>query len=78
LSELNELKPPSSGAVAHYYQQILVARQALIEDTKKLGEYAASGQTQAESPVYASSAAVVEQMAVMAKQGGFKHCGQLG
>ena len=76
LTELEKLTPPAS--VASAYQRMLVARHTLIEDIVKLGQDAAIRDKEAEMPLFASSAAVVRQMGLAARDSGFKYCSQLG
>ena len=60
------------------YQQMLKARQTVIEDLKKIGENATTGKTSADASVYASSALVLRQLAANAQRNGFTYCGQIG
>jgi hypothetical protein len=64
--------------LAKHYRQLLTARQTLIKDLTELGEAAATNNTRAEAPLYASSASLVRKMEAVAKRSGFKYCGQLG
>jgi hypothetical protein len=76
LSVLSKLTPPSS--MAQDYQKMLVARQTVIEDIRKLGEDAAANNMKAATPLYTSSATVIRHMGATATRNGFKYCGELG
>jgi hypothetical protein len=76
LTALSILTPPAS--MAHDYRQMLATRRTLIEDTTKLGQAAAADGTNADTSLYASSTALVRQMATTAQRDGFKSCGKLG
>ncbi|HEY5194245.1 MAG TPA: hypothetical protein VIJ39_10295 [Solirubrobacteraceae bacterium] len=76
IAELSKLTPPSS--IAKDYEQIVTARQALLEQTKKLGEEAAAGNVSAEAPVSAATTSVVREMGEAAQRSGFGACGTLG
>ena len=76
LTKLSKLTPPAS--MAGDYEQMLKARQMVIEDLKKIGENATTGKTAADASVYASSALVLRQLAPNAQRNGFTYCGQIG
>ena len=76
LTELSKLKPPAS--MAQGYQQMLAARQALIEDTIRLGDYAATNNTKAGPPLFEASERVVRQMGAAARRIGLEDCGRIG
>lgn len=76
LAKLHGLAPPTQ--FAPVYNELLLMRTVLAEDTSKLGKYAAAGAGQQEAPLFVSSNAVLQQLEQYAQKNGFHECGRLG
>jgi hypothetical protein len=76
LHELSKLTPPT--AMAGAYEQTLASRRTLIEDTTKLGQYAATNNTKVGPSLFAATTATVRQMGATARSIGLVDCGRLG
>lgn len=74
LSRLSALTPPP--AIANDYEQLLVARRTLMEDTSKLAAYAVA--KHAQTDLFAASAGMVRNMATIAQRDGYSDCGRVG